>query len=927
MSLLHVVFFASGATGLIYQSIWARELHLLFGTSQFAIATVLAAFMGGLALGGAWIARRVDRVERPLRDYAALEAVIGLYALAFPWVIDLLAPAYLAAARAQGPSPDPVTFGLVQFALLGTALLLPTACMGATLPLLTRHLAPRAGEAGRVLGTLYALNTAGAVVGTWAAGFWFLPVYGVRTTTVLVAVGNLVLAGAALWIDRRAQEVAEQRRVAAALGIDLGREASWPEAGGTHEETPKRSGEKHVAGEPGVGAAEPPRPLRWILLVAALAGLSSLCLEVAWFRLLGLILGASTYAFTVMLLAFLVGIAGGGKLGGWLSQRAPDRAGVLRILAGVQLGVALTTWLGAWGYGALPLLFAKLWFWIDGDTAWMWPVKCVLAGSVMVVPALGMGATFPLLVHAATEGDAARPAGEVYAANTLGSVLGAFLGGFVLLPSLQVTGTVLACCSVNVVGAGVAWCLGEALRRGGGPPPPQERAAVRNAVIACIAGAGIVLAWAFPPAWNPMLMTSGMYKYVDNLDEPTMAEIKARMLDRYELLWYSEGLSTVITVARNKKTGNIWLANNGKVDASTTTDMPTQVLVAHLPFLFTQPEVERSGLIGLASGITLGAMTLHPEVRAIDVVELEPRMPDAARLFATWNRNALEDPRVTLLANDGRNQLLVTPPGTYDLVVSEPSNPWLTGVSNLFTREFFEMGKARLAPGGVWSQWVQMYGMAPRDLRSVLKTFCDVYPHVMVFSTIRDADLVMIGSDSPLTLDLARAQALVDRTPVLREELASIDVKDGHALLAHFLLDRDTALAFAGDVPLNTDDNLLVEFSAPQNLHRETSSENFLALLPNARVPVDAEPDAAGLLALAKVYADRDDAVRALAAVRAAEAREPGRADTLAAFEAYRAAVLGKGVGVTNPDRRALAPEAAPVGTTPTPSEGAGSAP
>ncbi len=874
MSLLHVVFFLSGATGLIYQSIWARELHLLFGTSQFAIATVLAAFMCGLAIGGAWIARRVDRVARPLRDYAVLEAVIGLYALAFPWVVDLLEPAYLAAARAQGPSPDPVTFGLVQFVLLGAALVLPTACMGATLPLLTRHLAPRASDAGRVLGTLYALNTAGAVFGTWAAGFWFLPVYGVRTTTVLAAMGNLALAAVAVWLERRALEAAEQRRVAAELGIDLAADGVSGAEGGP---TPSRSSSKDDV-------------RRWILVVAALAGLSSLCLEVAWFRLLGLILGASTYAFTVMLLAFLVGIAGGGKLGGWLSGRARDRAEVLRILAGVQLGVAVTTWLGAWGYGWLPLLFAKLWFWIEGDAAWMWPMKCLLAGGVMIVPALGMGATFPLLVHATTDGDAARPAGEVYAANTLGSVVGAFLGGFVLLPALQVTGTVLACCSVNIVGAGVAWTLGGM----------RGSTKLRRALPALVGAAGIALAWVFPPAWNPMLMTSGMYKYVDNLDEPTMAEIKARMLDRYELLWYSEGLSTVITVARNKKTGNIWLANNGKVDASTTTDMPTQVLVAHLPFLFTQPEVARSTLIGLASGITLGAMTLHPEVEAIDVVELEPRMPEAAKLFATWNRNALEDPRVTLLANDGRNQLLVTPPGTYDVIVSEPSNPWLTGVSNLFTREFFEMGKARLAPGGVWSQWVQMYGMAPRDLRSVVKTFCDVYPHVMIFSTIRDADLVMIGSDSPLTLDLARAQALVDRTPALREELASIDVKDGHALLAHFLVDRETALAFAGDVPLNTDDNLLVEFSAPRNLHRETSSENFLALLPNARVPVDAEPDADGLLALAKVYADRDDPVRALAAVRAAEAREPGRDDTLAAFETYRAAVLGRDAETTS---------------------------
>ena len=309
--------------------------------------------------------------------------------------------------------------------------------------------------------------------------------------------------------------------------------------------------------------------------------------------------------------------------------------------------------------------------------------------------------------------------------------------------------------------------------------------------------------------------------------EPTIAEINKRMIERYELLYYKEGLSSVITVAKNRKTGNVWLANNGKIDASTTTDMPTQVLCAHTAFLFTGDRARHAALIGLASGITLGALTLHPELEQIDVIELEPNMPNATRFFDAWNHSALDDPRVHVLGNDGRNQLLLTPEGTYDLIVAEPSNPWLTGVSNLFTREFFEMGKKRLAPGGVWSQWVQMYGMDERDLQSILRTFATVYPYVEVFSTIQDADLVMIGSDQPLPFDERTAGALANKNPAVHAELASVGVEDAYDLLSHFLFDGDVVRWRTTGIPLNTDDNLLVEFSAPKNLHRETSTENF----------------------------------------------------------------------------------------------------
>lgn len=824
MGRLLALFFVSGATSLTYQAVWGRDLHLVFGTSQFAIATVLAAFMTGLALGGWLGARWAHRVSRPLLVYAALEAAIGLFALAFPAVVAALQPAYLGFWTAV--SPGPVLFGVFQFLLVGGAMLIPTACMGATLPVLTRYVTESEG-AGRAVGTLYAVNTAGAVLGTWLVGFWLLPELGVRDTTVLAAVANLALAAVAVTLDRRTAPI--------------------------------------PAPSP---AADRDLPL---LLVAALAGFSSLALEVAWFRLLALILGASTYAFTVMLLAFLTGIAIGGRLGGPWADRLGPRVGLG--LAGVQLAVATLVWLAMWAWPQLPVWFVQAYWVFDPEPGALWVLKCVIAMVVMTPPAIGMGATFPLLARAAARGDLARPVGRVYAANTVGSLLGAFLGGFVLLPTLQVRGTVLLCVTVNLLAAAVALATSGHHRR-----------------LLAIAGLGVVgvgFHLASPP-WNPMLMTSGVYKYVDNLKEPTRAELRRSMVERYQLLWYREGLSTVVTVARNRVTGNQWLANNGKIDASTTTDMPTQVLVAHTPLLFLGDRARDTMLIGLASGITLGAMTLHPELARIDVVELEPTMPEAARLFAAYNHDALADPRVRVLANDARNQVLLTPPGTYDLVVAEPSNPWLTGVSNLFTREFFELGRTRLAPGGIWAQWVQMYGMDARDLQSVIRTFCTAFPHVLLFSTIRDADLVMIGSNDPIRVDAALARRLVDKNVGVEGEMATIGVLDEYDLLSHYLFDRDVAMRMTEGVPLNTDDNLLVEYSAPKNLHRETSTENFLLLLPHAQTPLTSVPDAEGLVRLAQAYAWRDDLVRALIALKEAEEREPGRDDVLALYTDYQ---------------------------------------
>ena len=838
--MLALLFFCSGATSLIYQNIWARQLHLVFGTSSYAIATVLAAFMGGLALGGFWMARHADRVEKPLMVYGVLEIVIGVYALIFPWLVGLIEPVYLAFYRAFEPAP--LVFGLFQFFLLSLLLLVPTTCMGATLPLLTRFVSEQMGAVGRRVGMLYGTNTLGAVAGVGLAGFYLLPSMGLSRTLYIAAAANGVLGLGAYWLSKRVGE------------------------GGAPPEV-QEDGEK--VSDLGI------RSLMWI---AALSGFAALVYELAWFRLLTLILGASTYAFSTMLLAFLVGIALGGWAGGPVSDRVRQKrglAGVLFWIAMVQVAIGALSFGMMLLYQEFPVLYLKLYDASAENLGLGWGRQVWLAIALMTPPALLMGATFSLLVRAGADSGAGRlgeQVGRLYGANTLGSLLGAVVAGFLLLPVINVVGAVKFAIAVNLVAASVALARLEAFK--------HQRIRLAAALVVAF---GLLIQ--VKPPWNPAYMTAGVYKYIQDLDSPTRRNLWDFAVRDYDLLYYDEGLSTVVTVAQSKHSGNIWMANNGKVEASTTVDMPTQVLVSHLPFLFAE-EPESAVVIGLASGITAGAVTLHQELEEIQVVELEPSIIRASRFFDDFNHRPLEDSRVELVLNDGRNHILLAPEERWDIVVSEPSNPWITGVSNLFTKEFWEMGATKLKPGGIWSQWVQLYGMAPDDLRSLLATFGSVFDHVRIFATIEDSDLVILGSQEPLEFDVERAYELFAQ-PDLREEFRAIEVETPYELLVYYRMDEAGVAKVSEGYEFNTDDNMRVEYSAPRQLYKATGNANIRTLMESPQVPVLKTVHQS--LEMAEAYGAGEDWVRGMIVLREVLERDPDNVEAGLLWNYYRA--------------------------------------
>lgn len=767
-------FFLSGVAGLLYEVVWTRLLGLVFGHTVHAITTVLAAYMGGLALGSVLIGRRADRVARPLRLYGLLEAAIGLYCLATPLLFQAADRVYLWAFQALQPSPAGST---VLHLLLSAALLLPpTTLMGATLPVLSRAVVGSEGVAASQVGTLYAVNTWGAVLGTALTGFSLIPALGLRTTIWTGAALNLLVAAMALLLAPAAARRAE----------------------------PAGQEEVRGGGEREAPALAPGR-IALALIAIGISGGASMAYQVAWTRALSLALGSSTYAFTAMLTTFLVGLALGALVVS-RSLRLRARTG-LAAFALVELAAALAVVLMLPVLGRLPNALVLVLRWAGLTHASMVATQFGLSFAVMILPTLLIGATFPLLLAGLSRDRQrlGRDVGLVYGANTVGTILGSILAGFVLIRAIGIQNTILAAAAANLaVGLMVLVASPEAGRR------------VRALGVA--AALGFVLLAVTVPRWDRNLMTAGAAVYAGILVQGSGDGLR-ELTEKRELLFYDEGISTTVSVTRDA--GSTSLTVNGKVDAGNDVDMATQLLLGHLgPVL--HPEARRALVIGFASGVTAGALAQHP-LEAIDVAELEPAMREASSFFARENRNVLADPRVRLREGDGRS-ILATAPQPYDLIVSEPSNPWIAGVASLFTLEFYRAARERLAPGGVMVQWLQNYSMFSRDMQMVVRTFQEVFPHVSVWAASPN-DYLLVATPEPMTLDLAAVEARLAASPGAREDFDRFGWRR-EGLVFRFFMGEEDARRYAAGAPFNTDDRPLLEFSAPLAMHSSSAEGN-----------------------------------------------------------------------------------------------------
>jgi len=782
-SAVFFLFFLSGAVGLIYEVLWLRMLILIFGSTQFAVSTILTAFMAGLALGSYLFGRVIDRKGNPVALYGILEIGIGLYALLVPHLFEALVPLYKGLWASY--QPEFFTFSLLRFVCVLGVLIVPTTLMGGTLPILSKFVTTSPGAVGLSVGSLYATNTLGAVVGTATSGFLLIPGWGTTRTIWFAAALNMVIGLAALFMSG-----AGRRRLA-------------PEAA-----SPSRPVEPMPPGA------------RLLLWLVGGTGFVAMIYEIAWTRVLALIIGSSVYAFTIMLTTFLLGLALGAAAASWVADRLRGRfaiEGIIVLLTGTSIAAFATLLF----FSELPLQFARIYHEVRGSNTLIFALKFGIAFFVMLPATLLMGGIFPLVIRSCSAelSRLGRSVGVVYASNTLGTILGSFLAGFFLIPWIGIQNSlilamlldlalamVLVLAGMGAVGRVTAWPAG---RR------------IAGAAVLALLGTGLAMG---APKWNEIIMNSGVYQYADDMGEQDLTRrgFQEFMAGDLALEFYKEGMTTSVMVVRELSTDVVLLAVNGKIDASSAGDLPTQLLSGHIPVLLADDP--RSALIiGYASGITVGAVTQYP-VEQVTAVEIEPAILEASRWFDPYNHRPLDNPRVRVSRNDGRNYLLVNEE-RYDVIISEPSNPWMTVASNLFTREFFDLGRRRLEPGGVFAQWLQLYGMSPENLRALMRTFHSVFPHVLVFNTIEDADLILVGADHPIAFDLETLQRRMSELDV-KVDLKRVGVDTPQDLLSYFVFGTGEMDEFTGDGPLNTDDNALIEFNAPKSLHYETRGAN-----------------------------------------------------------------------------------------------------
>jgi spermidine synthase len=620
-----------------------------------------------------------------------------------------------------------------------------------------------------------------------AAGFLTIPAIGIAGTTALGILASSLAIGGVVVVARRGHEPAPS--AASPVRSDRARPS-----GRNIAKREKKPASSHAAPR----AAEQP----WLaVLVLGISGFSTLMYEIAWIRVLSLVTGPTTYAFAAALAAVIGGVACGSTFGAWIAGRSGRPALWLACaLAGSALA---TSWTTSFVGTDVPRMIAE--FAVRSSVAGpSSPAVVMLVATLMLPTAAGLGIAFPLALEiAGGRGEyVAQRVGMVYFANTLAAVAGALVAGFVAIPAWGLQRTLELVGVLLIVGA-----VSVAVR---GYLPRHLR--VASLVPAAVAAA--LLMWS--PPWDRELLASGVYKYAAAV--PRDVDLESA-LKAGTLLYYREGAASTVSV--RELAGARSMAIDGKVDASTAGDMLTQKALAHLPLLL-HPNPRDLLIIGLGSGVTLASALVHP-IRRADVVEISPEVVEASTYFAAENRDPLEDPRSRLVLGDGRSHLQLSS-RQYDVIISEPSNPWMAGVAALFTREFFTAARNRLAPGGIICQWAHTYNITGADLRSIVATFRSVFPHGTMW-LIGRSDLLLVASVEPLEGRFANLRRGWE-TPEIAADLSAVSAVEPFAFLSLFAGGAHEMERYASGAPLQVDDRMALEFSGPLAANLDAATEN-----------------------------------------------------------------------------------------------------
>lgn len=791
VAVLCALFALSGFCGLIYESIWTHYLKHFVGHAAYAQSLVLMAFMGGMGLGAWLISRFTSRIANLLWAYAAVEAVVGLTALGFhtaygsvvEWAYASLLPASCAA---EG-------FCAAQW-LLATAMILPQSILlGTTFPLMAGgviRLAP--DRPGHTLALFYFLNSIGAVLGVLASGFVLIPLVGLPGALMTAGIGNVVLAVVVYQIGKPA--AAEAPAVPAA-------------ADGS-------------GGPPAAGAVAP-RPLVALLLaVSLLTGLSSFIYEIAWIRMLSMVMGSATHSFEIMLASFILGLALGGW---WIRTRIDASRDTLVFLAVVQVAMGvcalLTLPLYNHTFDAMAWLMSGL---ARSDPGYVLftLAQTAIALAVMLPTTFCAGMTLPLITaHLFGRGSGERAIGQVYAANTIGAIGGVLLAVHLLMPQWGLKNTL-------VVGAAIDIALGMVLlwqrRRTEGRVAPAWLGFG-------LAGTAFALAspWAFE--FDPMRMGSSVFRHGQATPDAST-----------ELLFARDGKTATVHVVRTAK-GIVSLSTNGKSDGAiqmkpgqpTGNDETTMALLGALPLVY-HPRAREVAQIGFGTGMSSATLLTSPHLTRVDTIEIEPVMVEAAQHFRPVNDRAFSDPRHRIVIEDAK-AFFARGARRYDVIVSEPSNPWVSGVSSLFTAEFYARMRHYLADDGILVQWMHVYEITPDLVASVFRALSQTFPAYEVYAG-STGDMIIVASPTPRMrepsadwLGMPELKAMLDRVGLGNPNRLAIQRVTGHATFGPFIASYGRAL--------NSDYFPLVDLNGPRTRFTQANALDMTGL-HGAEMPV-----------------------------------------------------------------------------------------
>jgi len=770
----------SGCAALIYEIVWFQLLQLVIGASAVSLGLLLAAYMGGLCLGSALLPRWISKRQHPLRIYAFLELGIGAFGIVALFGVPLIGRLYVLGATTG-------LFGLVlRGAVAAVCLLPPTILMGGSLPAISRWL-ETTPKGISWMGLLYSANVAGAVFGCLLAGFYLLRVHDMAFATYAAAAVNLAVGLLALALAGRSRH------------------------------TPALETEDRARPAPrATGAA-------FIYAAIAISGLTALGAEVVWTRLLSLLLGATVYTFSIILAVFLIGLWAGSSVGSWIAGRVSDA----RLpLAACQILLALAI---AWTAFSLAYLL-PYWPvdpWLSTNPIFNFDLDVTRCLRTILPATFLWGASFPLaLAAAARRGeDPAQLTGEVYAANTAGSIAGALLFSLIFIPSIGTR-------------ASQQWLIWLALAGGALAVAPVlvELPRVTYKYAGALAGALAVtgvLAWTVAEVpWQAIAYGRRVTPILRGLSLSAEAQP----------LFVGEGINSSVVITDRGDQRFFYVS--GKSEASTgILDMRLQRLMGHLPAL-VHSAPHSVLVVGFGAGVTAGSFVPYPEVQSINICELEPIIPPASdQYFGKENNHVLRDGRTRIIYDDARHYIL-TAPDKFDVITTDPIHPWVKGTSTLYSKEYYELVKAHLNPGGVVAQWLPLYESDLETVKTELATFFSVFPKGTVWSNYLDGDgydLVLLAQPDPrpINVDALRQRLEQPAYAAVTASLADARFNSAADLLATYAGRASDLQPFIAGVETSSDLNMRLQYLAGIGLNSVLGPQVYREILSYRRFPQD----------------------------------------------------------------------------------------